>query len=123
MRAPYYVYSTMFYDFPWIHLRLNAEQLLDFCTVHNIKGQDNSPLEPHIEYIYNKNNFNMTAASKYVETCAGLPNIGIIKNDLTIDDDKKLTPEIYNELKLKGYSRQELLASVHTFVARKLPNS
>jgi hypothetical protein len=54
-----------------------------------------------------------------VDVCDNLTGITIMQNKLSFDDSGCLTPEIYSELMPKGYTRDELLASVHTFIARK----
>jgi ubiquinone/menaquinone biosynthesis C-methylase UbiE len=111
----------VFPNHPWIHLRLNPVQLFNFCIANGIKGPNNMGTEELVQRVYDKTNFNMTPASKYIEVCAGLPNVAILKNKLSCDDEKYLTPEIYDELQLKGYSRQELLSTCHVLIARKLP--
>lgn len=41
-------------------------------------------------------------------------------DDLAYDDEALLTDAIYAELEARGYTREELPASAHTSIARKL---
>ena len=61
----------------------------------------------------------MLPAQAYVDVCDSLTGITIIQNELSFVDSAYLTPEIYSELMPKGYTKDELLALVHTFIARK----
>jgi SAM-dependent methyltransferase len=112
--------GDFFADFPWIHLRLNEAEILEYCAASGIEDSASGlPMETHVAYMLNDKFFNKQPAHAYVETCAALEGVEILANDLAYDDEAPLTDEILAELGAKGYPREELLASVHTFVGRK----
>ena len=76
-------------------------------------------MEVHVRYMLNPSYFNKTAARRYVDSCRALPGIDVTENSLALDPDDVLTPDIYRELEPRGYSREELLAVTHTYIARK----
>jgi SAM-dependent methyltransferase len=105
--------GDLFADVPWIHLCLDKGEILDYSRERGIA-------EHHVVYMLDPANFNMLPARSYVEACGGLDGIEVIANDLANDDETLLTDEILAELAPRGYTREELLAYVHTFIARKL---
>lgn len=113
--------DDIFPNFPWIHLRLTKDEILAYCRQRGIGDpMSGVPIEVHVEYMLNPTYFNKTPAKKYLEVCNQLRGVKIIRNDITYDDDSLLPQAIFAELAERGYAREELLASVHTFVARKL---
>ena len=134
-------FGAVFAKCPWIHLRMNAEEFNHYCRVNKITMQTramkeqtakindyhramNMPqicsIDDAIAYMLNPKFFNMLPATQYIEVCDSLKTkVQIIHNQLGFDDKRRLTPDIYSELKEKGYTTEELLAVSHTFVARK----
>jgi SAM-dependent methyltransferase len=112
--------SNFFDSYPWIHLRMDEREIIAYCAAHGIADTTgNLPMSVHIAYMLDAAYFNKQPARKYVETCAKLNKMIIICNELEFDDKKILTPDIYQELRPKGYTSEELLAIVHTYIGRK----
>lgn len=112
--------GDIFENYPWIHLLMNADEILQYCKVKQITDPlDRSTMEHHVRYMMNPEYFNMTPASKYVEVGKQLKDVEIIENHLALDEDDKLTPELMEKLASRGYAREEILASVHTLIVRK----
>lgn len=116
--------GEMFQDYPWIHLRLTEQGILAYCERNGISDPSGRlPISEHVAYMLNPKFFNKSPASRYVEVCNSLRNMQAVINDLALDPDEVLTPEICTELEPKGYTRTELLAVTHTYVGEKSPNS
>ena len=111
-----------FFDsYPWIHLRLTKDEIIEYCRANNITDPTGKEtMEQHVGYMLDTRFFNKVDAAQYVKVCNGLRDVEILSNELALDEEKFLTPEIYAELGPKGYLHNELLASKHTFVAKKL---
>ena len=113
-------HKSFFANYPWIHLRLSKEEIIAYCIKNDIRDTSGArTMEQHINHMLNKRFFNMLPAQAYVDVCDSLTGITIIQNELSFVDSAYLTPEIYSELMPKGYTKDELLALVHTFIARK----
>ena len=84
---------------------------------------DEHSIGEHVDYMLDRRFFNQTPARAYVDACASLAGVELIRNELAYDEPDELTPELENELRGAGYPRKELLASVHTVTARKRPFS
>lgn len=106
-------------DDPWIHLLMNRDEAMSFLSSKGHKGNGTHSLEEVINYMYNKDYFNMRPSSDYVQACGSLSKIKVLRNELEFDDGKVLSLELEQQLLKKGYSRQELLAVTHNFVGRK----
>jgi len=135
-------FGAVFAKCPWIHLRMNAEEFNHYCRVNKITNQTrgmkvqiekindyyramNMPdqicsMDEAIAWMLNSEHFNRMPAKQYIEVCDSLnAKVQVIHNKLGFDDKRLLIPDIYSELKEKGYTTEELLAGSHTFVARK----
>lgn len=112
--------AEFFNKYPWIHLRMNEEEIVKYCETENIAAPVGTTMKGHIEYMLNPQFFNKEPAWKYIEVCANLKDVEIIRNDLAFGNPSELNQEIYSELMPKGYTPEELLAEVHTFIAKKL---
>lgn len=112
--------KNFFKNYPWIHLRMNESEINEYCKKNNITDKINSTkMKYHIAYMLNPKYFNMLPAKKYIDVCKNLKDINIIENKLGFYKEEELTPEIFAELEPKGYTKEELLASSHTFIAQK----
>ncbi|MBE9007107.1 class I SAM-dependent methyltransferase [Fortiea sp. LEGE XX443] len=107
--------------YPWIHIRLDKDEIKNKCRNGEILVSNSvSDINAHIEHMFDGRYFNFQPAQKYIEICSSIENIKIIRNDLDLENEDFLTPDISEELSKKGYSRTELLALTHTFIARKI---
>ncbi len=111
--------SELFEESPWIHLRLTRDQIVAECRRRGLTTYAGLPVEAHVDYMLNDAYFNKLPASDYLKACASLASADIIVNSLAYDADDDLTPDLESELGMLGYPREELLASVHTFVGRR----
>ena len=113
--------GELFERFPWIHLRMTEQEILDLCRRERVEDPSGRyPMSVHVAYMLNPRYFNMMPAREYVSSCAALADeVEICENSLAFDREEFLTADLSRELEPKGYSREELLAVTHTFVARK----
>jgi SAM-dependent methyltransferase len=102
--------------FPWIHLRMKPEQIVEFAERRGIT-HNGTAMRYAVDYLFDFKYFNRAPATRYVNACRVLPVTEILRNDLWQDGAEELTAEILQEL--EDYSREELLAVAHTLVARK----
>ena len=111
----------LFRAHPWIHLRMSEDEIIAFCQREGIidpSGRDD--ITRHVRYMMNPRFFNKTAASRYVAVCSSLEHVQVLINKLNLDSSKVLDKTIYDDLRTKGYTKQELLALGHNFVGKKL---
>ena len=104
--------------YPWIHLRMEQEELADFGDEHDLK-HDGQALRFALPYLFESQAFNRVPAAKYMEAAGALPVSRMGWHALWMDGEDKLTPEIERELANRGYPRDELLAVSHTLVCQK----
>lgn len=113
--------SEYFNSYPWIHLRLNKNEIYKYCIEKGIKDTKNhKPMKDHIDDMLSNKYFNKTAGHNYVDVCNKLKGIRIIQNNIDYDDKKMLTPNIYKSLSKMGYREGDLLGVTHTFIAKKV---
>jgi SAM-dependent methyltransferase len=107
---------------PWIHLRMSEAEIVEFCRAEGITDRSGvGGMDHHVAYMLNPAYFNMKPARAYVEACRRLRDVEMISNDLDSDDSSLLPADIRADLAARGYPAEELLAVVHTFIARKRP--
>ncbi len=109
----------LFKEFPWIHLRLSQEQILEYCYENDIKSQSlDIDIGCEVEFMFSEY-MNCLPSHRYVDVCNQLKVSKIIQNTLWQESDEYLTIDIAHELSNLGYSPHELLTVSHTFVAEK----
>jgi ubiquinone/menaquinone biosynthesis C-methylase UbiE len=127
----------LFPDFPWIHLRLSPSELIEYIQKNKIDlgsyGRSNtelystmlpknesssSPIENLVDFIFS-DYFNRHSASDYSRIAGGLDVSYLIRNDIWQDGESLLTSDILEKLKNKGFTKEELLSTSHTYVAIK----
>jgi len=126
-----------FRPFPWIHLRLPSEQALMVLQQHNITPEsidltlinylarlhNVTPAKINLQHVMDfvmiSDYFNRARAQRYLAACRRLPVTNVLRNDLWIDGEEDLTPRLMAELTAKGFTREDLLSTSHTFVAQK----
>ena len=110
----------IFASFPWIHLMKNEDEIIALCErEHIVDPSSQNDIARDVRYMLNPAYFNKTAAARYVEVCHSLSRVRILINELNLESGSVLDDDLFAELKEKGYTRQELLALGHLFVARK----
>ena len=112
-------HMAIFFDYPWIHLRHDKQGVLQFAEESGLK-HDTVPMPALVDYMFSDTYFNKQHARRYVEICESLPSVIILQNDLQFDPITDGSRDILVELINKGHDRDDLLASVHTFIAKKL---
>jgi SAM-dependent methyltransferase len=114
--------------FPWVHLRLEREQIAELARKHGLafNGRDFGPpysgirvWEDVLQFLFDSDYFNRAPARRYLAASRDLPVSKPIRNDLWMDGEEELTPAIMKQLEAKGFTREELLATSHAFIARK----
>lgn len=127
----------LFPEFPWIHLRLSSSELVQYIEKYKdnlgIYGQFNEKLEwgellqqdkmtsqakNLVDFIFS-DYFNRRNAVDYLKIAGELNISYLIRNDIWQDGEKLLSPEVFEELTVKGFTKEELLSVSHTYVAIK----
>jgi SAM-dependent methyltransferase len=104
---------------PWIHLRMNPEELNSHCQKNDITMYNNKPISHTISYMYNPENMNQNPARKYVSVCNRLRGINIISNDLDLMEEAREDRVFLDDLIKRGYQKENLLAVTHNLFAKK----
>jgi SAM-dependent methyltransferase len=113
--------TRIFAAHPWIHLRMNEDEITEFCERNGIVDPSGvHDIAHHVRYMMNPQFFNKIPAARYLDVCRDLPRVRVLMNALNLEPDRLLDSIVFEELQQKGYTRQELLALGHTFVGRKL---
>ncbi len=110
----------IFASFPWIHLRMNEDEIIALCKREGIvdpSGQND--IARHVQYMLDPAYFNKTPAARYIDVCQSLNQTRVLINELNLESGGVLDNELFAELRGKGYTRRELLALGHLFVGRK----
>lgn len=108
---------SLFGDYPWIHLRLSPEEILEYSREKGLTGS-NGDIKYDIDFMFS-DYFNFLPGRRYVEVCSQLEVSEIIDNTLWPEAEENLSKDVFLELQAKGYSKEELLAVSHRFVAKK----
>lgn len=101
-------------DMPWIHLRMSRDEIMAHCSQRGLVD-----VEHRVNYMLDDRYFNKTWAREYIETCSGFRELEFVQNALAKVPEDLLTDEVFIELQSKGYSRAELLSTIHTLIAFK----
>jgi len=109
----------IFNGLPWIHLTHTRAEILELCRIKGIKSPNSLPLSEHVDYMLNREYFNMLPAENYISACARLPDMKVIRNDCDRLPDEALPREIEAVLEQSGINREESLSVTHTLIARK----
>ena len=107
----------LFPDYPWIHLRLSKHGIVKYCRERGISkpGHD---VSDDVDFMFS-HYFNRLPARRYLEACGCLPVSRLIENSLWFEPEDHLPEDLFVELRGHGYTKEELLAVSHKFVARK----
>jgi hypothetical protein len=108
--------------YPWLHLRFDKETIK--TMLHN--GEINYPdslslpeVEAHVDDMMNQEIINQVASYNYLDVTNSLNDVIIIHNSLDLENESNVDINILNELLDRGYTKTELLAITHTFIATK----
>ncbi|AIE73334.1 MULTISPECIES: bifunctional 2-polyprenyl-6-hydroxyphenol methylase/3-demethylubiquinol 3-O-methyltransferase UbiG [unclassified Synechocystis] len=133
-------YLGLFSEFPWIHLRLSPTEIKNYIYANKtaVDLQDwidilqqeqllsvplvDGDLVSYAENLVNflsSDYFNRLPASCYINGASQLPVNKLIRNELWQDGETLLTPDVLIELISKGFTKKELLAVSHNYVAVK----
>jgi SAM-dependent methyltransferase len=103
----------LFADYPWIHLRLSKDDILLYLQKHKHPYANNL-----VEFMFS-DYFNFMPSSRYVEAALSLNVSSVIRNEIWQDGEQYLTDDILADLNSKGYSKDEVLSTSHTYIAIK----
>lgn len=119
-RSPYGHHKPdLFLGHPWVHLLHTRDEILALCEREGIHPTDGTGIAHHVDYMLNPAFFNMTPAATYLEACRALPKMEVLRNDFDSLPDSELPADTEARLAAKGYSRAEVLAVTHVYVAQK----
>lgn len=109
----------IFKNEPWIHLLMTRDEILNYCQVNQINAPEGDDISIHINYMLNPANMNQIPAKRYLEVCQTIPEMNIIKNKLAMAPEDTLPQVIFEQLKSRGYTKEELLAGSHIYIGQK----
>jgi SAM-dependent methyltransferase len=107
--------------YPWIHLRMTKQEMIDYCLEHGVEGERGIPIESIVEYVLESNEFNRRPACDYVEAVAGIRHVKVLSQLLDQEPESIIPDDVRVDLSAKGVSSDELLAVTHQFIAIKRP--
>jgi hypothetical protein len=87
-------------------------------SVPLVKDDQNSYAENLVNFMFS-DYFNFRPSTQYLKAVEPLDVSYIIRNEIWQDGENLLTDEILEELNAKGYTKDELLAAAHTYIAIK----
>jgi SAM-dependent methyltransferase len=105
----------VFSDYPWIHLRLSKDEIVSYLQRHS-KALNEA--EGIVNFMFS-DYFNFHPSTRYLKACEDLDVSYVIRNDLWHQGEQFLTDKILEELTIKGYEKDEILAIAHIYVAVK----
>jgi SAM-dependent methyltransferase len=111
-------WGDTFAQLPWAHLRFPLDEIIAYAQ-RDI-DEEFRPSIAQIRSWLDDHMFNKRWAMEYVNACRLLSGVEIIRNDLEIEDESILPEDIGQQLSAFGYSKTELLALTHIFIARKI---
>lgn len=93
-----------FDNYPWIHLRLSKDEIIDYCKRNNLEVQSerssNSRIEDYIYGMLNDDHINGKLFKEYkIEEFISQPDIEVLYYSRSYEGENLLTKEIINELK------------------------
>jgi SAM-dependent methyltransferase len=108
---------------PWPHLRMSVEEIVAVGHRCSEAGSvDRWHTEDEIRYHVDDpaGMFNKRRAHEYIEACASLKGVEIIRNDIDLESSDGVNPAIVKTLMDKGYTELDLFGLTHNFIARRL---
>jgi SAM-dependent methyltransferase len=107
---------------PWPHLRLSVDEIVALGRRYIGDGSTDhyhteAVLRQHLEDPDHM--FNRRRPQEYVDACAALEKVEILRNDIELEADRDAHPAIRAELTARGYTEQDLFGLTHMFIARK----
>jgi ubiquinone/menaquinone biosynthesis C-methylase UbiE len=114
--------GDLFTEYPWIHLLLNHEEIVDWFMKHKAQAMPDKAveIEHHVSYMLHRDFFNKRPGKDYLVACDNL-GTEIIINKIDFEPEELLTLEAKKRL-LDVYGKEELLGLTHRFIGRKNKN-
>jgi SAM-dependent methyltransferase len=106
---------------PWPHLRLDADGVVEAARAAEAAGLVNEYYEPGRlrHFMTDPFMFNRRRAHEYLDACATLDAIEIIRNEIQVEAQTGYDPALVRMLVAKGYTTLDLFGLTHLFIARK----
>lgn len=113
-------FPQYFADVPWIHLRADQQAVEDYLVTNDVQIAVENIDAPYVaKYMFTPEYFNRTASTEYLRACEQLTDFEPLRNALDLEPAESIAPDVLADLETRGYTRDELLAVTHTFIARK----
>ena len=111
--------SDIFQGFPWIHLYMTRDEILDLCKSKGLVSPNELEIDRHVDYMLYPVYFNLLRASTSVKACSELPGFSVMTNEVDRYPVTELSAEIAGILGNCGISPAEALAVTHTYIGSK----
>jgi len=122
--SPYGHHKPDLFDgYPWVHLLYSKQEIIDFYLEKKLGPLTAEELKIHVDYMLNPHFFNKHPSSTYYEVCEKLTPFIVYRNGFDYLPEDSIKPNVETKLKAAGYSKKELLAVNHYFIAKKKNDS
>lgn len=111
--------GDVFADYPWIHLLKSKDDIIQFFRSQDEEAFVRDKIEGHVNYMMNPAHMNQVPAGTYVEVCRKIPNMVVLRNDLAMEPLDDVPDDLYTKLSERGYTKEELCAVTHSYIAKK----
>lgn len=105
---------------PWPHLRMAPEDVVALGQQARASGLTSAYYDAAQLRLFMTDPmlFNRRRAHEYVDACAGLDGIEILRNDIQMEAQQGYDPAIVGALVDRGYTAFDLFGLTHQFIAR-----
>lgn len=118
--SPYGHHKPDLFDgYPWMHLLYSRQEIIDFYLEKKLGPLTKEDLKIHVDYMLNPQFFNKHPSSAYYDACKKLNPFIVYRNGFDYLPEDSIKPNVESKLKVKGYSKKELLVVNHYFIAKK----
>lgn len=113
-------WGNYFDSFPWIHLRRNKSQILEYARKQRIIDPQTMVSDDQVEYWLDPGNINQRRARDYVNACASIESLDLVRNEIDFENPGAVDRAAVRECVALGYDAFDLFGLTHTLIARKI---
>lgn len=106
---------------PWPHLRMGPEEVVALGQQAKASGRQGDSYDAGWlrQIITDPLLFNRRRAHEYLDACAVLEDVDILRNEIQMEEQKGFDPAIVRALVAEGYTTVDLFGLTHLFVGRR----
>ncbi|GGJ27869.1 hypothetical protein [Neoroseomonas lacus] len=106
---------------PWPHLRLDADGVVALAREAEVTGRTSDYYDTGRlrQFMTDPLLFNRRRPHEYLDACATLDDIDILRNEIQIEAQAGYDPAMLRALVAQGYTTLDLFGLTHPFIARR----